>query len=186
MITIKTITSYFFLTFLFFSCKTIKTDLSENKITKQDCFKLYNQKQFDSISNFYDDRVEKSYSDFLKSDNNVDIILVQTSYGYDIKQEYFRLFSKNSTAFISTINYLEKELSMADLGEIIKFNNSNKKNLFINCPEKSSKSVKVEFLYKSNNNLIFTFNSNSKIEDISTDLSKDEMLFLKSYVSLFR
>ena len=121
----------------------------------------------------------------INSNNEIDMILVVTTYGTTISQDFFRIYSKDNKSYIS--NKSKKiEIKEDDLKELLSFYTfENQEGLYVNCPSFSSKAIKSEFLFKKNNIIVFAFNSNSKIEDIDVELAKEEINFLNKFNIIF-
>lgn len=170
-----------------FNCKPIKNEVKNSPNTKKECFKLYNQENLDSINDFYNDNVKENYISFTSSTNEIDIFLVVTGYGYSIKQEYYRLYTSNGESYTSSELEKNKIISRNNVDDLINlYSFKEKRNLYINCPETSSKAIRTVLLFKINNKLVFSFDSNQKIEDLDIELSKDEILFLRKFKSIFK
>jgi hypothetical protein len=185
MTTIKKLISILFIV-CFFNCKSItqKKD-SYDEQSKRECFKLENQQNINSIYNLYDNNVKENYLKFLNSDNEIDMILVVTTYGASINQDFFRIYEKDNKSFMS--NKLKTiELKEDKLKELLSFYTfENQQGLYVNCPNFSSKAIKSEFLFKKDKNIVFAFNSNSKIENIDVELAKKEINFLNKFNIIF-
>ncbi len=176
MTTIKRLINFVFvLTLLSCSSSRVKT----LGVNYNDC-KIYEISTSTEYKGLTSD-IAIAMRDFNNSSNVVDIIRIKSASGYDIKEEYKRVFVANDKLFLD-FNSTKKEIVTENLSEIINFFKSvRSKNIYVNCKNISSTAYDYQFFVKVNNELVISFSSNDKLEDINPNIISEELKIINYF-----
>ncbi len=183
MITIKKMISILILISLI-DCKSIqqRQNITKEQYLQRDCIKVANQSDITTIKKIYNKEVERNYLDFNKSKNEIDIILVITSYGYNITQEVRRLYINDGEKKLLNKGKIT-EVSKRFVDELMtSYSEITTHNLHINCTEHSSKQLSYELLFKRRGKLVFSFSTNYNVLNIDPNIANKELFFVKKFI----
>ncbi len=181
MITIRN-SIFFLLSILLTNCASNNVVNGIVYIDSSNCIKYNNN--IDQNFEIYNDTIKKAYEDFKSSKYDIDIFLITSTYGYDVSHDCMRIYAHDKKVFFQLNNKIKK-IPFQDFDAFwTTYRNFKAQNLSVDCNSFSSKQTTNVFFVKKDGKIDFSFTSNVDITRLNSEISINEINFIKNFILL--